>query len=686
MGDRRVQAFQKELDIRTFGDLMEYYPYKHIDRTKVYTVQEVTDEMPYVQLKGTIINLHMEGEGRKKRLQGILVDQTGEIDLVWFNGFRYYQNFIKPGVEYIVFGKPTRFGYDFNIAHPEIDEAKSASHLTGAFFPVYTITDRMKRSGITNKFLRETMAQVLDKVRNARLPDTMPTYITHRYQMLTHWQSLEAIHFPTDEDLLRRALMRLKAEEIFWVRLRMRYLAAKRQEVIQGLPVVGVGRQFNAFYHHALPFSLTGAQQRVVKEMFADMKSGKQMNRLLQGDVGSGKTIVALLVMLIAIDNGYQCCMMAPTEILATQHAHSLRELLQSMDVTVELLTGYTKAKDRRRITAGLEDGSVNILIGTHAVIEDYVQFKNLGLAVIDEQHRFGVAHRSKLWDKNPNAVPHVLIMSATPIPRTLAMTLYGDLDVSVIDELPPGRTPIVTSHRYDEKKADIYAFIREQLSMGRQAYFVYPLIEESEKSDMKNLEEGFEHLKEAFPEFSVGMVHGKLKPKDKEAAMDRFVSGKDNILVSTTVIEVGVNVPNATIMVIQDANRFGLSQLHQLRGRVGRGAEQSYCILITDYKISEDGRQRMQIMTESTDGFYIAEQDLKLRGQGDMEGTLQSGVGGTLKLADLAKDGRLVQFCINLVEEILNDDPLLKSEKNALLLSNLKHYLEKERDWGLIS
>ncbi|KGN91694.1 ATP-dependent DNA helicase RecG [Porphyromonas canoris] len=687
MGDVRASTLRSELGIATFGDLLEYYPYRHIDRTHIYSTGEIREEMPYVQLKGSIIDPHIEGEGRKKRLVARFLDSSGEVELIWFNSIKFIQKQIKPNVEYIIFGKPSRFGLGWSIVHPELDDAISQRFKAGTLFPVYSVTEKMKKVGISIKVLRDAISRLIDIVRTNHLPDTLPDYITKGYNMLSRWEALEAVHFPTDEDRLRRAIMRLKAEEIFWIRLRMRYIAEKRHTEEAGLPIHGVGHFFNQFFNEKLPFPLTRAQERVIREIYNDMRSGSQMNRLLQGDVGSGKTMVALLSMLIAADNGYQSCLMAPTEILAIQHAATIRSLLGDLSINVALLTGSTRKKEREKIHQGLRDGSVHIIIGTHALIEENVQMNRLGLAVIDEQHRFGVEHRSKLWDKNRIIPPHVLIMSATPIPRTLAMTLYGDLDVSVIDELPPGRTPIETTHRYPAHKSEVYRFMEQEIDNGRQAYVVFPLIEESEKTDMKNLQTGYEELKSRFPNIPIGFVHGKMKSKDKEEAMKRFVSAQDKILVSTTVIEVGVNVPNATIMLIEDANRFGLSQLHQLRGRVGRGAAKSYCILMTDYKLSDNGKRRMEIMTESTDGFFIAEQDLKLRGQGDLEGTQQSGVGGVLKMANLAKDGRIVQFVSNLIDEILSKDPTLTADPlNAPLHKTLSEYMEKNRDWGQIS
>lgn len=687
MGDVRASTLRSELGIATFGDLLEHYPYRHIDRTHIYSTGEIREEMPYVQLKGSIIDPHIEGEGRKKRLVARFLDSSGEVELIWFNSIKFIQKQIKPNVEYIIFGKPSRFGLGWSIVHPELDDAISQRFKAGTLFPVYSVTEKMKKVGISIKVLRDAISRLIDIVRTNHLPDTLPDYITKGYNMLSRWEALEAIHFPPDEDRLRRAIMRLKAEEIFWIRLRMRYIAEKRHTEEAGLPIHGVGHFFNQFFNEKLPFPLTKAQERVVREIYDDMRSGSQMNRLLQGDVGSGKTMVALLSMLIVADNGYQSCLMAPTEILAIQHTATIRSLLGDLSINVALLTGSTRKKEREKIHQGLRDGSVHIIIGTHALIEENVQMNGLGLAVIDEQHRFGVEHRSKLWDKNRIIPPHVLIMSATPIPRTLAMTLYGDLDVSVIDELPPGRTPIETTHRYPAHKSEVYRFMEQEIANGRQAYVVFPLIEESEKTDMKNLQTGYEELKSRFPNIPIGFVHGKMKSKDKEEAMKRFVSAQDKILVSTTVIEVGVNVPNATIMLIEDANRFGLSQLHQLRGRVGRGAAKSYCILMTDYKLSDNGKRRMEIMTESTDGFFIAEQDLKLRGQGDLEGTQQSGVGGVLKMANLAKDGRIVQFVSNLIDEILSKDPTLTADPlNAPLHKTLSEYMEKNRDWGQIS
>lgn len=686
MGEHRAKVFAKEIGVRTYRDLLYYFPYKHIDRTRIYKTVEVSEHLPYIQLKGVITSKTIEGEGRRKRLKATFRDPYGEIELVWFNSIQYFRDHLSLNTPYLVFGKPTRFGNTYSIAHPEIDDLKNPKQSSvGKLYPMYSTTERMKKMSLNSKFINELVSKLLDLVKD-KLPDTLPRYITDHYNMLSLYEALRQIHLPENEDMLRRASARLKMEEIFYVRLRMQYLKERRQNENQGTLLPKVGDEFRRLYSEVLPFDLTNAQKRVIREIHTDLQSGKQMNRLVQGDVGSGKTIVALLTMLLAVDNGYQACMMAPTEILARQHYESLSQLLAPLDTSVRLLTGSTKTKEKREIARGIADGSINILIGTHALIEDYVQFRRLAVAVIDEQHRFGVHQRSIMWEKNNHVHPHILIMSATPIPRTLAMTLYGDLDVSIIDELPPGRTPIRTQHYYESKRPELNFFIRDQIEAGRQVYVVYPLIEESEKMDYKSLEEGFEMLKEAFPTRTIGIVHGKLRPSEKEEAMTLFASGKTDILVATTVIEVGVNVPNATVMVIESAERFGLSQLHQLRGRVGRGSNQSYCILMTGNNLGEESRKRIDIMVETTNGFRIAEEDLKLRGHGDMEGTRQSGIGLDFKIANLAKDGRIVQFCVNLVEQILNDDPLLEAPHNAVLQAQLTALLRHEKDWGLIS
>lgn len=687
MGEHRSKLLAKEIGVRTYRDLLYYFPYKHIDRTRIYKTIEVNEHLPYIQLKGVVISKSVEGEGHRRRLKAIFRDPYGEIELVWFNSVNHFRDILKVNTPYLIFGKPSRFGSTYSIAHPEIDDLKTSNTpYAGKLFPMYSTTERMKKVSLTSKVIGDLVSKLLDILKD-KLPDTLPSYIVEHYNMLPLYDALRQIHTPDDEDMLRRASARLKAEEIFYIRLRMRYLKELRQQASRGFVLGKVGSEFRRLYGEVLPFDLTDAQKRVVREIHADLQSGRQMNRLLQGDVGSGKTIVALLTMLLAVDNGHQACMMAPTEILARQHFESLSHLLAPLNTTVRLLTGSTRARERREIIDGLADGTIHILIGTHALIEEYVQFRSLAVAVIDEQHRFGVHQRSVMWDKGGDiAPPHILIMSATPIPRTLAMTLYGDLDVSVIDELPPGRTPIHTVHYYESKRSDLNFFIRDQIVEGRQVYVVYPLIEESEKMDLISLEEGFLALKEAFPTRRIGMVHGRLKATEKEEAMTLFASGQLDILVATTVIEVGVNVPNATVMVIENAERFGLSQLHQLRGRVGRGSKQSYCVLMTGNALSEDSRRRIGIMVETTNGFRIAEEDLKLRGHGDMEGTRQSGVGIDLKIANLAKDGRIVQFCVNLVEQILSEDPTLRHPRNTLLHQHLTEILKTEKDWGIIS
>ncbi|MDO5035550.1 MAG: ATP-dependent DNA helicase RecG [Porphyromonas sp.] len=686
VGERRAKLLRKEIGASTWGDLLYYFPYKHVDRTRIYRTIDLSDEMPYVQLQGEIVGFKEEGQKYRKRLKAIFRDQYGEIELVWFNRISYFLHQYKVGTPYIVFGKPTRYGGSFSIAHPEIERVGAPNTSVGLFYPMYTTSERMKRSGLTSKELSNLIHEIM-RIVKGNLAESLPQYIIDEYQMLPLYESLENMHFPQSADLLRRATMRLKLEELFFLRLRMQYLHNMRRDKSRGLPIVKVGNSFNHLYHNGLTFDLTNAQKRVVKEIFSDLSSGHQMNRLLQGDVGSGKTIVALLSMLLAIDNGFQACIMAPTEILAGQHLETIRGYLKGHpEVRVELLTGSMKKSEREPVLEGVASGEVDILVGTHILIQDYVVFKNLGLAVIDEQHRFGVYQRSLLWEKRMTVEPHILIMSATPIPRTLAMTMYGDLDVSVIDELPPGRTPIVTRHLYERQRAEAYSFVFDQMRLGRQIYIVYPLIEESEKSDLESLERGFEEVKNMFPAHKVGMVHGKLPSEEKERQMDAFVNGETSILVATTVIEVGVNVPNATVMLINNAERFGLSQLHQLRGRVGRGAKQSYCILLSANKIGETSLRRLQVMCSSTDGFYIAEEDLKIRGYGDIEGTMQSGVGEYLKVADLARDGRLTQFAATLVDAVLEEDPQLEQPHNAVLREKLHSMLKDQKDWALIS
>ena len=641
VGPQRAAILNKELSVCSMHDLLYYFPYKYVDRSRLYYIHEIDGNMPYIQLKGEILSFETFGEGRQRRLVAHFSDDTGVVDLVWFQGIKYLSGRYKTHTKYIVFGKPTIFNGRINIAHPDIDPAEGLVLSDMGLQPYYNTTERMKRSGLNSHALGKLTSNLLALLKEP-MPETLPEWLVKQHQLMSLDEALRNIHFPHTPESLRRAQYRLKFEELFYVQLNILRYAKDRARKYNGFIFSQVGDIFNTFYRHYLPFELTSAQKRVIKEIRRDMGSGQQMNRLLQGDVGSGKTLVALMSMLIALDNGYQTCLMAPTEILASQHYDTIRKLLGSMPVKVELLTGSVKGKKREAILRSLTLGETHILIGTHAVLEDTVCFSSLGMVVIDEQHRFGVAQRAKLWNKNTRP-PHVLVMTATPIPRTLAMTLYGDLDVSVIDELPPGRKPIQTIHQFDNRRASLYASIRKQIQEGRQVYIVYPLIQESEKMDIKNLEEGYEHICAEFPEYKVSKVHGKMRPADKEAEMQRFVTGETQIMVATTVIEVGVNVPNASVMVIENAERFGLSQLHQLRGRVGRGADQSYCILVTGYKLSEDTRKRIQIMVDSNDGFEIAEADLKLRGPGDLEGTQQSGIAFDLRIADIARDGQLL-------------------------------------------
>lgn len=684
VGPKKAEILQKEAGISSYQDLLTYFPYKYIDRSRFYKVTEVKGDMPYIQLKGRILGFETLGEGRTKRLVAKFSDGTGVLDLVWFKGISYILDKIKPDVDYIVFGKPTSFGNLFNIAHPDIDRLDQADQVANGLTPFYNTSEKMKKSFINSRIIQNLQYALLSGL-NWQVPETLPLSLLNRIQMLSYTDAIRNIHFPESVDMLRKAQLRLKFDELFFIQLKMLQTATQRKLRLRGIPFPMVGDFFNTFYKDYLPFSLTNAQKRVVREIRTDMGSGRQMNRLLQGDVGSGKTLVGLLSMLLAIDNGYQACMMAPTEILATQHYATIMEFLRGMDIKVTLLTGSTRKKERTRILPEIASGEIQIVIGTHALIEDTVVFSALGLVIIDEQHRFGVEQRSRLWKKNAQ-VPHVLVMTATPIPRTLAMTLYGDLDVSVIDELPPGRKPIQTVHRYDNKKAQLYDFMRKEIELGRQVYVVYPLIEGNEKLDYKNLEDGFETFKEVFPEYRVCMVHGKMKAADKESEMQKFISGESQILLATTVIEVGVNVPNASVMVIESAERFGLSQLHQLRGRVGRGAEQSYCVLVSSYKLSNETRKRLEIMVNSNNGFEIAEADLRLRGYGDLEGTRQSGEGVDLKIANLAADGQILQYARDMAALVLEDDPELKKDENRILSEKLKSLYSKSINWGMIS
>ena len=684
VGPQRATMLNKELNIFSLRDLLYYFPYKYVDRSRLYYIHEIDGNMPYIQLKGQILSFETIGEGRQRRLVAHFSDGTGVVDLVWFQGIKYLMGRYKVHEEYIVFGKPTVFNGRINIAHPDIDPAKDLTLSAMGLQPYYHTTEKMKRAGLNSHALEKLMTNAFALLQE-ELPETLSPKVVSENHLISLDEALHNIHFPQNPDKLRKAQFRLKFEELFYVQLNILRYAKDRQRKFRGLLFERVGDIFHTFYEQNLPFQLTGAQKRVIKEIRKDMGSGRQMNRLLQGDVGSGKTLVALMSMLIALDNGYQACMMAPTEILAAQHYETIKQLLFGMDVRVELLMGSVKGKKREEILKGLLTGEVHILIGTHAVLEDTVGFSSLGMVVIDEQHRFGVAQRAKLWAKNTTP-PHVLVMTATPIPRTLAMTLYGDLDVSVIDELPPGRKPIQTIHQFDNRRPSLYAGIRKQINEGRQIYIVYPLIKESEKMDIKNLEEGYEHICAEFPDCKVSKVHGQMKPAEKDAEMQRFVSAETQIMVATTVIEVGVNVPNASVMVIENAERFGLSQLHQLRGRVGRGADQSYCILVTSYKLSEETRKRLEIMVQTNDGFEIAEADLKLRGPGDLEGTQQSGVAFDLKIADIARDGQLLQHVREVASSILEKDPACSMPENEILWRQLQVLRKTNVNWAAIS
>lgn len=684
VGPQKKDILKREIGIETYGDLLEYYPYKYVDRSHIYTISSLSPDMPFVQIKGRILSFESFQMGvKKKRLVAHFGDGTGVVDLVWFSGTQYVSKNYKTGVEYIVFGKPTIYGGRFQISHPELDLAENLQLSEMGMQPFYVTTERMKNSGLSSRSLEKIVKALLSKLPTQ--PETLPDYITAPLHLVSRDAAIRGVHYPHTQMEMQKARERLKFEELFYVQLNILRYTANHRRKYRGYLLPRIGEHFNSFFKQNLKFELTGAQKRVMHEIQADMNTGRQMNRLVQGDVGSGKTLVALMAMLIAVDNGFQACMMAPTEILAEQHLATIKDFLKGLNVRVELLTGIVKGKKRKEILEGVVTGDVHILVGTHAVIEDTVQFHNLGLAVVDEQHRFGVAQRAKLWAKNQNP-PHILVMTATPIPRTLAMTIYGDLDISVIDELPPGRKPIQTLHKYDNQMTTLYNGIRQQITLGRQVYIVYPLISESEKMDLKNLEDGFEQLQNIFPDYKMSKVHGRMKPAEKEAEMLRFASGETQILVATTVIEVGVNVPNASVMVIMEAQRFGLSQLHQLRGRVGRGADQSYCILVSGHELSAETRKRLEIMTETNDGFRIAEADLKLRGPGDLEGTQQSGLAFDLKIADIARDGQLVQLARDEAQKIIDEDPECNSQRHALLWRRLNELRSDSVDWAQIS
>jgi ATP-dependent DNA helicase RecG len=684
IGPSRAKTLEAELGIKTWHDLLYTFPYKHIDRSRLYKIKELTTEMPFVQVLGQFLSFEEAGQGRKHHLTGHFWDGEMFLDVTWFHGIRFIKQSVKLRRDYILFGRPGVYGGRLSVIHPDLDKPESMTLSKMSMQPYYSTTERMKKAGMTSRSMENFTSALFSKL-TWTLPETLPQYLIEKLHLMPLDKALRAAHYPTTADELAAANMRLKFEELFFIQLVIMSYARKRQQERVGRRFTRIGDAFNTFFHHYLPFPLTEAQKRVIREMHADMSSGHQMNRLLQGDVGSGKTLVALMVMLIAIDNGCQACIMAPTEILAEQHLQTFHNFLKDMPVRVELLTGNVKGKRRKAIEEGLLDGSVNILIGTHAVIEDNVQFRSLGLVIIDEQHRFGVAQRAKLWSKSETS-PHVLVMTATPIPRTLAMTVYGDLDVSIIDELPPGRKPVRTMHIYDNQPEQLYRGVIREIEAGHQVYFVFPLVKESEKLDLKNVQDEFIHLQEIFPQYRISMVHGKMKPSEKDVEMQKFVSGETQILVATTVIEVGVNVPNASVMIIQNAERFGLSQLHQLRGRVGRGAEQSYCILVSNYKLSAETRKRLQIMTETNDGFEIAEADLRLRGPGDLEGTQQSGIAFNLRLANLGRDGQLVQLARDTASFVLDADPELQAQDNTLLRRHLQELKKEHRDWSQIS
>lgn len=685
IGVKRAGILFAELKIKTVEDLLMHFPYRYIDVRTFYPISSLSDNMPYVQIKGQIVSFETKGKGRGKRLVAEFTDGKGFMDLVWFSNEKYVTQAYKPDEEYIVFGKPKRYGAIFSMAHPEIEVFRGNNPRADiGFKTMYNTTETMKNHYLNSSVVRELIANLLTTVQ-LNIPETLPQYLIDKYKLLSRAEAIYNIHLPHNQTLLDAAIRRLKFEELFYIQMSILRQSVERQEKSEGFVMKHIGKHFNDFYKHHLPFSLTNAQKRVVKEIYTDLKSGKQMNRLLQGDVGSGKTIVALLSCLMAVDNGFQACIMAPTEILATQHYNGISKLTQNLGININLLIGSTKKKERIQIHDQLENGQLNILIGTHALIEDNVQFHNLGIVIIDEQHRFGVAQRAKLWTKNIQP-PHILVMTATPIPRTLAMTLYGNLDISVIDELPPGRKPIQTYHYYDNKRKELYKFIRRQIEQQSQIYVVYPLIQDSEKLDLKSLEDGYNTMCEVFPDLTIDFLHGKMTPAEKDDRMARFKNGQTDILMSTTVIEVGVDVPNASVMIIESAERFGLSQLHQLRGRVGRGADQSYCILMSSFKLSDNSLRRLQIMTETNNGFDIAEADLTLRGPGELEGTAQSGLPFDLHIANLAQDGIILQTARDISKQILERDPHLENSHNTIIAQRLTELNRKEINWSKIS
>ena len=685
VGPKKADLLSKELGINNIEDLLRHYPYKYVDRSRFYYLHEISENMPFIQVKGMIVRFEKAGEGHNQRLTAIFTDGHGIIELVWFKGIKFIIDKYHTNIEYVIFGKPSAFNGRFNIVHPEIEIASRLPPPEQmGLQPYYNTSEKMKSSFLNSKSIQNIIFPMIQNIKTG-IPETLPGYLLKKFALLNLTDSLVNIHFPKNADALNKARQRLKFEELFYIQLNILQQTKWRDQHYKGFVFGKIGHNFNTFFNDYLPFELTNAQKRVLREIRIDVASGRQMNRLLQGDVGSGKTLVALMVMLMAVDNGFQACIMAPTEILANQHFVSLKEFLGDLGVHVDLLTGSTRPKDRVILHEKLRNGELNILIGTHALIEDVVQFANLGLVVIDEQHRFGVEQRSKLWKKSA-LLPHILVMTATPIPRTLAMTVYGDLSISVIDELPPGRKPIQTYHYYENKRQALNGFIAKQVQAGRQIYIVYPLIQESEKIDLQNLETGYVYTTETFPDYKVSMVHGKLKAKEKEFQMQKFVRGETQIMVATTVIEVGVNVPNASVMVIESAQRFGLSQLHQLRGRVGRGAEQSYCILLTGFKLASETRKRMEIMVRTNDGFEISEADLKLRGPGDLEGTQQSGLPFELKIANLAQDGKMLEIARRAAMEILENDPQLEDNENKVMANQLKKMKTNTLNWGSIS
>lgn len=683
VGPARAELLNKELQIFTFGDLIQHYPFRHEDRTKFHKINEIQESMSFIQLKGRINHMEMIGAGRKKRLVAHFADETGEIELVWFTGSQWILKKLKSGIDYVVFGKPNLFNRKFNLAHPEVEPLTESSEHQVYLHPVYPTTEKLKARFLDSKAISKLQKRLLSLAHN-HIYETLPNALRDQYRLIPKRDALLKIHFPEDQHVLKEAQYRLKFEELFYLQLRLIKQKLTRIEKFQG-QVFNSTEILSQFYHDHLPFELTNAQKKVIREVYYDLKSGKQMNRLIQGDVGSGKTIVSFICMLVVIGNGAQVALMAPTEILADQHYQGLLPFAKSLGIEIDILKGSSRSAQRKKIHQKLEDGTLQILVGTHALIEDKVQFKNLGLAVVDEQHRFGVAQRAKLWKKNQSFFPHILVMTATPIPRTLAMTLYGDLDVSVIDELPVGRKEVLTTHRYDSDRLRVFGFIRKQVQLGRQVYIVYPLIEESEKLDLKHLNDGYEAIQRAFPEYNVGILHGKMKALAKDFEMKRFVNNETKIMVATTVIEVGVNVPNASVMIIENAERFGLAQLHQLRGRVGRGADQSYCILMTGYKLTKESRQRINTMVSTTNGFDIAEADLKLRGPGDLMGTQQSGLLDLL-IADLGKDSKILELARNAAQDLLTLDPSLEKPENAMVNQQVEKSKKSSMNWSRIS